>query len=102
MISDSEWVWEKLVCLTEEGRRGNGAVAAGDHDADARLDKRHREVDDFRTLLVDGEGADGHVGSSVQDLAEGTQTVKAQRRRCGLHACLRVFSLHLHLQPFNP
>lgn len=55
--------------LTKEGRRRDGAVAAGNHDADARLHEGHREIDDLRTFLVDGEGADGHVSSSVEDLS---------------------------------
>lgn len=33
--------------LTEKGGGGHGAVATGDHDTDARLNERHREVDDL-------------------------------------------------------
>lgn len=57
-----------LFFLTEKGGGGNRPVAAGYHDADARLNKRHGEVDDFRTLLIDSERADGHVSSPIHDL----------------------------------
>lgn len=54
--------------LTKKSRRGYCSIATSHHDADARLNKRHGEVDDFRALLVDGERADGHVGTPVHDL----------------------------------
>lgn len=72
-------VEEAVIFLTEEGGRGNRAVAAGYHDADACLDKRHGEVDDFRTLLVDGEGANGHVRSSVHNLREERRKKKKKK-----------------------
>lgn len=46
---------------TQEGRGGDGAVAASHHHADARLHEGHREVHDLGALLIDGEGANGHV-----------------------------------------
>lgn len=54
--------------LTEEGGGGHSAVAAGHHDADARLHEGHRKIHDLGPLLVDGEGADGHVRTLVEDL----------------------------------
>lgn len=72
---------EEAVFLTEKGWWGNGPVAAGYHNADARLNKRHREVDDFRTLLIDGEGANGHVSSSIHDLREEKRTIKQKHWR---------------------
>lgn len=54
--------------LTQEGRGGHGAIAACHHDADACLHEGDREVHDLRPLLVDGEGADGHVGALVEHL----------------------------------
>lgn len=57
--------------LTQEGRGGDGAVAPGHHDADARLHKGHGEVHDLGALLVDGEGANGHVCALVVHLGKG-------------------------------
>lgn len=69
-LSESNWKgFEDAVdFLTEKGRRGNRPVAAGHHYADACLNKRHWEVNDFRTLLVDSQRADGHVSSSIHNL----------------------------------
>lgn len=58
----------KDLSLTKKSRRGYCSVATSHHDADARLNKRHGEVDDFRALLVDGERADGHVSTPVHNL----------------------------------
>lgn len=33
--------------LTKKGGRGDGSVATGDHDTDARLNEGHREVNDL-------------------------------------------------------
>jgi len=57
--------------LTQEGGGGDGAVAPGHHDADARLHEGHGEVHDLGALLVDGEGADGHVRALVVHLGKG-------------------------------
>lgn len=46
---------------TQEGRGGDGSVAAGHHHADACLHEGHGEVHNLGAFLVDGEGADGHV-----------------------------------------
>lgn len=54
--------------LTKEGGRRHGAVAARDHDADARLHEGDREVYDLGPLLVYGERADGHVRALVEHL----------------------------------
>lgn len=50
------------VLLTQEGGGRDGAIAAGDHDADPCLDEGHRELHDLWPFLVDSEGAYGHVG----------------------------------------
>lgn len=65
---------EAVVFLTKKGRWGNCTVAAGYHDTDARFNKWHREVDDFRTLFVYSERANGHVSSSIHNL-RGKKTV---------------------------
>lgn len=40
-------VEEEVIFPTKKGRWGNCPVAAGYHDADACLNKRHGEVNDF-------------------------------------------------------
>ena len=59
-----------LLSLTKEGRRGNRAVATGDHDTDASLHKRYWEVHHLWSLLVDGERADGHISTLIHHLAQ--------------------------------
>lgn len=51
-----------FVLLTQEGWGWDGAITTGDHDADPRLYEGHGELHDLRPLLIDGEGAYGHVG----------------------------------------
>lgn len=60
-----------MAVLTQEGGGRHRAVAPGNHHADARLHEGHGEVDDLRSLLVDGQRADGHVGPLVEDLWAG-------------------------------
>lgn len=54
--------------LTQEGRRGDGAITPGHHDADPRLHEGHGKVDDLRALLIDRQRAHGHDGLLVHHL----------------------------------
>lgn len=45
-------VVEEAVFLTKKGRWGNCTIATGYHDANARFNKWHGEVDDLRALFV--------------------------------------------------
>lgn len=56
--------------LTEEGGGGDSPIATGNHDADARLNEGHGEVDDLRTLLIYGERTYGHVCFPIEHLGE--------------------------------
>lgn len=57
-----------LVTVTKKGRRGHGAVATGDHDADPSFHERDGEIDDLRTLLIDRQRSDGHDGFLIDHL----------------------------------
>lgn len=48
--------------LTEESRWWHSAVATRDHDTDASLHKRNRELHNLWPLLINSQGADRHVG----------------------------------------
>lgn len=48
--------------LTKESRWWHRAIATRDHDTDASLHKRNRELHNLRPLFINSQGADRHVG----------------------------------------
>lgn len=62
--------------LTKESRRGHGAIAARNHDADSSLHEGNRELYDLRPLFINGKRTNGHVSPVGHHLENKTSDVR--------------------------